>query len=97
MSATGKAGGPAFPRIGHNRIPDMQHDYHEAQEGMSLRDYFAGQALAGIMAQPDTRFFSGISTDKAGLLAWRQEIFKSDAECAFVVADAMIAARETSP
>ena len=35
-------GGPAFPRAGS--------DYVKAQEGMSLRDWFAGHALAGILA-----------------------------------------------
>ena len=33
-------GGPAFPRAGS--------DYVKAQEGMSLRDWLAGQALAGL-------------------------------------------------
>ena len=32
-------GGPAFPRAGS--------DYVKAQEGMSLRDWFAGKALEG--------------------------------------------------
>lgn len=35
-------GGPAFSR------PETEHEY--SNEGMSLRDYFAGQALAGILA-----------------------------------------------
>jgi hypothetical protein len=46
MSAP-KDGGPAFPTewilIG---MPD------ESRLGMSLRDWFAGQALAGLVAQP---------------------------------------------
>ena len=37
-------GGPAFPR------PASQHS--GPQEGMSLRDWFAGQALAGLLACP---------------------------------------------
>jgi hypothetical protein len=50
-------------------------------ESMSLRDWFAGQALAGLLAQPaepefGTRYF---------------------AECAYILADAMIAAREVKP
>lgn len=36
---------PAFPAIGE--ITDL------FQEGMTLRDYFAGQALAGILAGTD--------------------------------------------
>jgi hypothetical protein len=37
---------PAFPRL------DGGYLNHKMQEGMTLRDYFAGQALA--MAQADT-------------------------------------------
>ena len=35
-------GGPAFPRSGSN--------YVDTQEGMSLRDWLIGQALAGLCA-----------------------------------------------
>jgi hypothetical protein len=38
-------GGPAFPNV----PPDPQ--YSKWEEGMSLRDYFAGHALAGLVAQ----------------------------------------------
>lgn len=39
-------GGPAFPEH------PLEHDcyWYPGTRGMSLRDYFAGQALAGIMA-----------------------------------------------
>lgn len=40
----GKAGGPAFPLV-HEVLPDGR--------GMSLRDYFAGQALQGLLASTD--------------------------------------------
>jgi hypothetical protein len=36
-------GGPAFPHA---------HEDYPFQHGMSLRDWFAGQALAGILANP---------------------------------------------
>ena len=40
-------GGPAFPtEVEYNR-EDMTNLYHE--EGMSLRDYFAGQAMQSII------------------------------------------------
>jgi hypothetical protein len=47
MTRSPLTGGPAFPRapIGE----DCERPYGH-QEGMSLRDYFAGQALAGISA-----------------------------------------------
>ena len=35
-------GGPAFPRAA------VETAYYLAQDGMTLRDYFAGQALAGL-------------------------------------------------
>lgn len=58
-------GGPAFPAgIGN---------------GMSLRDWFAGQALAGMVAS-----YAGTSTHYA---------VDSDAERAYRYADAMLAAR----
>ena len=41
----GSDGGPAFPRT------DGVGAYE--QDGMSLRDYFAGQALVGIFADPN--------------------------------------------
>lgn len=47
--------------------------------GMTLRDWFAGQALAGICANPD----------------WHPTDVQSVARDAYAHADAMIAARET--
>ncbi len=40
-------GGPAFPQL--ERDPWKQL-HTETNQGMSLRDYFAGQALAGLLA-----------------------------------------------
>lgn len=39
-------GGSAFPGTWH---PDMGWSPHETPFGMSLRDWFAGQALTGVM------------------------------------------------
>lgn len=39
-------GGSAFPRNGHPDKNDLPHD------GMTLRDYFAIHALAGMLAYP---------------------------------------------
>lgn len=41
-------GGPAFPQISYQRVGDME--IGETDGGMTLRDYFAGQALAGFCA-----------------------------------------------
>jgi len=46
MSTITKDGGSAFP---HNEMTSTGEIYHD-HLGMSLRDYFAGQALAGMMA-----------------------------------------------
>lgn len=52
----GNDGGSAFPKMagwrptGNMRM-ETTAEYHET--GMSLRDYFAGQALAGMSADPN--------------------------------------------
>ena len=47
MSEKRNDGGPAFPGPAQHEV---SMDLHE---GMSLRDWFAGQALAGILADPN--------------------------------------------
>ena len=64
-------GGPAFPRS----------DYDNSNAGMTLRDWFAGQALAGLAAN---------CTD-AGLSTWLPD---SIAARAYQHADALLAARK---
>jgi hypothetical protein len=41
-------GGPAFPLMGESNHPDGGR--YLFNQGMTLRDYFAGQALAGLMS-----------------------------------------------
>jgi hypothetical protein len=65
---------PAFPVLIVNR-PKKLHKYN----GMTLRDYFAAKAMAGIMAIPDH---------------WYQNNPEDIAEEAYVMADAMLKARE---
>lgn len=43
---------PAFPRPIGIKQPDSR-TAHEEQDGMTLRDYFAGQALQGMLANPE--------------------------------------------
>lgn len=69
-------GGAAFPR------PGFADNETESQEGMTLRDYFAGQALAGMMEQG---FIPSMAAD-----ARRKWDY---AKAAYLVADAMIKAR----
>jgi hypothetical protein len=77
MSTKPKDGGPAYPRSAV-----LNHDgttYHNAADGMALRDWFAGQALNGIIAHP------GMEPDDASK--------KGYAMLAYEYADAMIAER----
>lgn len=71
-------GGPAFPRTGTGNA-GVSYDF-PAQNGMFLRDWFAGQALAGLLAE--------------NLESGQKRIdYGSAAEFAYRFADAMIAAR----
>lgn len=64
-------GGPAYPLPrGENQV--------DGTEGMSLRDYFAGQALAGYCAHPD------LGTELVDKLA----------KWSYQIADAMLAERD---
>lgn len=65
-------GGPAYP------VPGLQDD--ESFNGMSLRDYFAGQALAGLMANLPKTMYG---------LDWERNV----AQGAYLLADAMLAER----
>jgi len=73
MSAPDKTGGPAFPT------------YPTHTPGMTLRDYFAGQALVGIL----------LGGGQMGQAA--QENPSIAASWAYQQADAMLAAREEKP
>jgi len=76
-------GGPAFPRPLSTGIIIRegveQHIDCFPQAGMSLRDWFAGQALAGIQANPHFDLVHGE---------------EYTAERAYAYADAMLSARE---
>lgn len=62
-------GGPAFPVV-HAIIPQQGHfvTAPPAIHGMSLRDWFAGKALCGMMALQ----FAGLSEREFARAAWRQ-------------------------
>lgn len=71
-------GGPAFP------VASWMNDHGievPGNDGMSLRDWFAGQALAGFSANPECH-------------GWN---FEQAADYAYQQADAMLAARKESP
>lgn len=73
-----KTGGPAFPVAGYTGNRGAVH----GTDGMSLRDYFAGQAMAALIVAP------GQIGDEA-----RAHQGKA-AEWGYVQADAMLKARD---
>lgn len=78
--STKNDGGPAFARAestSHVRYGDT-----EAQDGMSLRDYFASKAMQGFCANSSHMVTDG------------QHEFKNAAVAAYLLADAMIAERD---
>ena len=81
MSDTLKDGGTAFPHDGRDNGPgNIKGRPHD---GMTLRDWFAGQALAGLLAaptEPEEKTFA--------------KVLKTYSRNAYRYADAMLAARE---
>ena len=76
MSNTPKNGGPAFPSAGIETATDSRI---YQRDGMTLRDWCAGQALAGCLINYTTTKF-GFGEDDV-------------AKCAYNYADAMLAER----
>ncbi len=78
MTATVNTGGAAFPDPGRAQSAKQREALTET--GMTLRDYFAGQAVAGLLAQ---RLPAHQGEDGAETVA----------QDAYIVADAMLAER----
>ncbi|GAA5117052.1 hypothetical protein GCM10023212_04980 [Luteolibacter yonseiensis] len=85
MNASNTDGGPAFP-CHTNPLPSKLAN---APQGMTLRDWSAGQALAGISAQTDERTCPREQVEEKSA-KWRE----ADAKYCYQLADAMIAARK---
>ena len=86
MSAPIDDGGPAFPQtpiINGNGEVVTSGMYFAEGPGMSLRDWFAGQAMAGIL------FISNSVKNES-----KQPAEKLIATTAYLMADAMLAARK---
>ena len=86
MTSTIKDGGCAYPCEYHRRS-GMHSTEKVVAKGMSLRDYFAGQALAGDMANPGEGVFTSDANSKFLI---ERAVFH------YRMADAMIAAREAT-
>jgi hypothetical protein len=78
MSAPTNHGGSAFPALGPN--------YPYSEIGMTLRDYFAGQALNGFTVSSSANNEESIPL-----------LMKMLAETSYLAADAMLLAREAKP
>jgi len=83
MSDKIKDGGPAFPPI-RLLVDGDRFTRIEGPEGMSLRDWFAGMALQGLLACPQVRQVTKPLKDESTVIASE----------AFDYADAMLAERE---
>jgi hypothetical protein len=77
---TKDTGGAAFPVPEANRLSDGTY----CNEGMTLRDWFAGQALAGMLAANPRHQSDGSPSEHA-------------ARASYMMADAMLAERSTGP
>lgn len=77
-------GGPAFP-VPEVLIESESICHPSAYQGMSIRDWFAGMALQGILASPRT------PVNKSGEASGDSETI---AYLSYVMADAMLKERE---
>lgn len=87
-------GGPAFPVPTATIVDGEPKLEHHCQGGMSLRDWFAGQALAGLMAMCCTDEWTMRIMPLCDPGQHPSEVV---AEMAFKMADRMIAARDAKP
>jgi hypothetical protein len=77
MSAPDLSGGRAFPTL------YIDPNFGSGYDGMNLRDYFAGQALAGTLSNPHAD--------------WMKCDLKDHAAFAYEVADDMIRQKKEGP
>lgn len=84
-------GGPAFPQLERSEIYEAkdggQNITHYCTDGISLRDQFAGKALQGLIANNYCAPVHDMDPDTA------EEVGRY----AYVLADAMLAARKRKP
>jgi hypothetical protein len=91
-SAPPSDGGPAFPLPEARDANDC--GIYEAQGGMTKREWFAGQFLAGAVASPDNNGPLDVSAaaDQADIDAAMVAHWAAVSRCAVIAADAMLAA-----
>jgi len=84
-------GGPAFPRT----VQRWNDSLDNSVQGMSLRDWFAGQFLVGA-ATDNGALDVSIAADQYDIDEALREHWGACARTAYIVADAMLAARKAS-
>ena len=82
-------GGPAFP---HTGVWHKERHTH----GMTLRDWFAGQALKGILSKPTTTCDCGDCIECVNPEKWERATMEANVEVAWEHADAMLKEREVN-
>lgn len=65
-------GGSAFPRPHSRKMLDGEGEDYEAEYGMTLRDWFAGQALAGLLANPTICQGSRVEMQCCDIMAYQR-------------------------
>lgn len=75
---------PAFPQGGAH--------YSDDRKGMSLRDYFAGQAMVGLYSLTDSNVLAAYGRE--GHSRGEDRVSQTFAREAYEAADAMLAARK---
>ena len=85
MSAD-KTGGPAFPALPITRDFDGELVYQS--EGVTIRDYFASDAMKGLIADPNA------IDEKTGKKLCLPEDAEQIALASYMMADAMLEARK---
>ena len=72
-------GGPAFAKV-------CDEHFHDGQTGMSLRDYFAGQAIAGAaidtssQSRYSAKYISGLAYEIADRMLAQRDYIKQEEE-----------------
>ncbi len=87
-------GGPAFPT--HDNVNDPRCDGFMAYPGMTLRDWFAGQALIGVLRDPSETSRKAVEFALEDLNAGRapqSSFIKLVAHSCYAYADALITQR----
>lgn len=97
-----KDGGQAFP-LQERMQPSCDGWLSPGQQGMSLRDYFAAQALDRLsgdiidrLAAPDEPYYDEFGDDNKYVVA-ATEVARRLSVAAYMIADAMLRARTAQP